>query len=200
MGTLTEFNAVADRIVNTSNNKIASNNTTIANNNKSIQEARDKLASGKLNEKETKAANKTINSLTEKNTGLASKNDHLSTGIAAIAALRADVNHNYSFSSPSSSDGDHYVTQGRGKNVTVEGSNDGLFLHESVHVLQSINAGGLRFSSGGKLFNASGTRVGQINNEVQSYRVQFSFDGSFIPDEPANNLSDINSEAVGRHY
>ena len=193
-------NAVADRIVNTANRNIASNNTTIANNNKTIQEARDKLASGKLSKKETKAANKTINNLTEKNTELTSRNDQLNTGIAAIAAMRADVNHNYSFSSPSSSERDHYVKQGRGKNVTVEGSTDGLFLHESVHVLQSINAGGLRFSTEGKLFNASLSRVGQINNEVQSYRVQFSFDGSFIPDERANNLTDINAEAVGRHY
>lgn len=114
--------------------------------------------------------------------------------------MRADVNHNYSFSSPSSSDGDHYVKQGKGKNVIVEGSTDGLFLHESVHVLQSINARVFRFSADGKLFNPSDTRVGQIQNEVQAYRVQFSFDESFIPGEHAYILSDINAEVVERHY
>ena len=57
-----------------------------------------------------------------------------------------------------------------------------------------------RFSADGKLFNPSDTRVGQIQNEVQAYRVQFSFDGSFIPGEHAYILSDINAEVVERHY
>ena len=56
--------------------------------------------------------------------------------------MREDINHNYSFTSPTNDDGTHHVTQGEGKNVNVEGSNDGLFFHESVQVLQNLNTGG----------------------------------------------------------
>ena len=191
-------NAVADRIVNTANKNIASNNTTITNNNKTIQDTKDKLASGKLSEKETKAANKTINSLTNKNSELANRNGELNRGISAINAMRTDVNKNYSFQSPANDDGTHHVIQGTGKNVIVEGSNTGLFLHESIHILQGLNSGGLRFSTNastmGLLLNVGATGS-HIGDEVQAYQVQFSFDGTFSTSS-ARNLSDINPATV----
>jgi hypothetical protein len=112
--------------------------------------------------------------------------------------MRADVDHNYSFTSPASDDGTHHVTQGEGKNVYVEGSNDGLYFHESVHVLLSLSSGGLNFSTKedtkGQLTNpaATGTYIG---DEVQAYQVQFSFDG-FFSTSSARNLPDIDPTSV----
>jgi len=191
-------NAVADRIVSTANSKIAANDTKIANNNTAITNVRNQLASGTLSKKETKAANNTIADLTKTNTELANRNEDLRTGIAAIDAMKADLNNNYSFESPANDDGTHHVTQGKGKNVIVEGSNTGLFLHESVHILQHLNTGGLRFSANdnfkGLLLNvgATGTHIG---DEVQAYQVQFSFDGTFSTSF-ARNLPDITPAAV----
>ena len=113
---------------------------------------------------------------------LQNRNSRLNEGIAGIQAMRNDVEHNYSFESPVNDDGTHHVNQGEGKNVIVEGSNDGLPFHEGVHVLQNLNSGGLRFSTSeynkGLLLNvgSAGTHIG---DEVRSYQVQFSFDRTF---------------------
>ena len=154
----------------------------------------------KISKTEMRRAISSIKQLEKNNNELALLNTNLETGIAAINAMRQDQNHNYSFKAPSESDGSHYVRKGTGKNVIVEGSNFGLFLHESIHVLQSLNAGELRFSENGRLFNTGRNQVEVINNEVQAYQVQFSFDGSFIPGESASKLEHINSDVVGRHY
>lgn len=58
-------------------------------------------------------------------------------------------------------------------------SQRGLALHETKHVIQSDIAGGLKFQDG-KLQNAGNKNSDKINNEVQSYQVQFSLNG-FIP-------------------
>ena len=193
-----ESNAVAERIEKKSNEKIESNNAKIEKNNKSINKARNQLASGGLNERKTKHANEAINNKTNKNAELANRNAELRRGINAINEMRADVNNNYSYVSPANDDGTHHVTQGTGKNVLVEGSNDGLFLHESIHVLQNLNSGGLRFSTDsetiGKLLNVASTGS-FIGDEVQAYQVQFSFDGTFSTSS-AENLSDINRATV----
>ena len=191
-------NAVANRIENSSNNAINSNNSEIAKNNTTITATQDKIASGNLTAKQIKHANKTINKLTESNTELGKRNDEMRTGIAALDAMRSDVNHNYSFQPPAGGDGIHHVIQGKGKDVIVEGSNDGLFLHESVHVLQNLNTGGLRFSTNentkGLLLNAGATGS-YIGDEVQAYQVEFSYDHTFS-NSYARNLSDINPETV----
>jgi len=193
-------NAVANRIANNANNRINANNAKIAKNNRIISNKQAQIASGKLSDKELKAANNTINHLTKSNTELGKRNDNLRTGIAAIDAMRADVNHNYSFQSPANDNGTHHVVQGDGKTVIVEGSNDGLFFHEVVHVLQNLNlnSGGLRFSTKestkGYLLNVGATGS-NIGDEVQAYQVQFSFDGTFSTSS-ARNLSDINSGTV----
>ena len=113
--------------------------------------------------------------------------------MSAIEAMKADVNHNYSFESPANDDGTHHVIHGEGKNVVVEGSNNGLFLHEGIHILQGLSSGGLRFSTKentkGLLLNvgATGSHIGD--------EVQFSFDGTFSTSSE-RNLSDINPSAV----
>ena len=191
-------NAVADNMVRIANNRIDANQAQIAKNSTAIDAAKAQVASGKLTDKELKSANKSIEKLTNSNTELGARNDQLKTGIAAVGAMRADLDHNYTFESPANDDGTHHVLQGEGKTVVVEGSNTGLFLHESVHILQGLNTGGLRFSTNeatkGYLLNAGATGS-HIGDEVQSYRVQFSFDGSFSTGS-ARNLSDINPATV----
>lgn len=61
-----------------------------------------------------------------------------------------------------------------------------------------LNSGGLRFSTNastmGLLLNVGATGS-HIGDEVQSYQVQFSFDGTFSTSS-ARNLSDINPTTV----
>lgn len=136
--------------------------------------------------------------LNKKNVELENRNDKLNTGVNAIAKMREDVDHNYSFTLPVNDDGTHHVTQGEGKNVYVEGRNDGLFLHESVHILQNLNTSGLSFSTNestkGYLLNSASTGS-YIGDEVQAYQVEFSYDGSFS-NSSASNLPDINNDSV----
>lgn len=195
----------ADRIEAESQAKISNNKSKILANNSQMKDQYKTVVSGlfgfpKISKSEMRRAISTIKHLENKNKELESLNLNLETGIAAINAMRQDQNHNYSFKGPSESDGSHHVRKGTGKNIIVEGSSLGLFLHESIHVLQSLNAGELRFSENGRLFNTGRNRVEVINNEVQAYQVQFSFDGSFIPGESASKLEHINSDVVGRHY
>jgi RHS repeat-associated protein len=190
-------NAIANRIVTKATNQMTKNANTINDNNKKIDAAKAKIAAGATG-KDLKKANSAMNSLNKKNDELQNRNDRLNTGINAIGKMRADVDHNYSFTSPANDDGTHHVTQGEGKNVLVEGSNDGLFFHESVHVLQSLNTGGLNFSTNestkGYLLNDASTGT-YIGDEVQAYQVEFSYDGSFS-NSNASNLNDINNDSV----
>lgn len=93
-------NAVANRIESEANKRINANNAKITKNNSTIIATQSQIASGKLGNKELKAANNTVNKLTKSNTELGKRSDNLRTGIAAIDAMKADVNHNYSFQSP----------------------------------------------------------------------------------------------------
>jgi hypothetical protein len=152
----------------------------------------------KMSSKEIKNAISTIKSLGKENTELQNRNSNLSMGIEGIETMRTDVEHNYSFDAPSSDDGTHHVTQGEGKNVIVEGSNDGLFLHEGVHIFLSYISTCLNFSTNasttGMLLNPAATGS-YIGDEVKAYQVQFSFNGSFATGR-ATKLADINPESV----
>ena len=198
-----ENNAVANRIQERVNKDIAANNAKIEANKQAMRTNAAKLIAAAMgmaeSKKDIKKAVNEIKSLTKENSDLADRNNFLDMGTAALAQMRSDLGHNYSFTSPASDDGTHHVVQGDGKNVTVEGSNDGLFLHESVHILQGLSSpGGLRFSnaddSKGQMLNI-GFTGSHIGDEVQAYRVQFSFDRTFSTSS-ARYLDDINPATV----
>jgi RHS repeat-associated protein len=185
----------------TNKTTIGKKNADITERQGKVKDAQAKIASGNLSEKETAKLNKEINSQqkgikndNEKITELNNQNSLLSTASNDIDKLRNDQGHDYSFVSPASDDGTHHVNGDGGRGVQIEGSNNGLYIHEIAHVRQSLDAGGLRFSPEHLLYNA-GNGSGILGNEVDSYRIQFSFDGTFSTSF-ASKLSDIDSKSV----
>ena len=93
--------------------------------------------------------------------------------------------------------GEHHVRLGDDQKVYIETSSDALSIHEITHVRQSLVAGGLKFSKGGRLLN-----IGSPNNypliskaEVEAYKMQYSYDKSFPG--TVSSLSDIDIRTVG---
>ena len=95
---------------------------------------------------------------------------------------------------PSQSDGTHGVVRGCDGVINIEGSNNGLYLHEMRHVGQSMEVGELKFNEKGQLYNSGKTKESRIENEVEAYKVQYSYDGSYPIG--AISLKDINAETL----
>ena len=99
----------------------------------------------------------------------------------------------YRLTGPSKNDGTHGVIRGKDGVINIEGSNQGLHIHEIRHIGQSIAAGGLRFKEG-QLLNSASTLEGGRNNEINAYQTQYSFDGTYPAG--AHSLKDINHETL----
>ena len=186
------------------NKEIDKLNSKISKGQDKIKDMQAQISSGKLDKKAIDKLNNSISSeqkSIDKNSSkvgeLNSENNFLAMSNQDIENLRSDNDHDYSFVSPSSENGEHHVV-GDGRKVEIEGSSDGLYVHEIRHIGQSLAAGGLKFSTKaetkGLLLNAGG-RNGAIGNEVEAYRAQYSFDSSY-PGR-AFNLNDINAASVG---
>ena len=92
--------------------------------------------------------------------------------------LGADQNNVYALSSISG--GEHKVRQGSDGKVYIETSSDALSIHEITHVRQSLDAGGLKFSTNGELLNAGVGIKGISNMEIVAYKMQYSYDRSVV--------------------
>ena len=199
---------IAARIEGNINRKVTSNNQSITNsqntitsNNEKLTKLRADVASGSLTGKDLKSANKEIGKLEKSNasananiTEMQGQNALLNQSLGDIANMRTDVNFNYTFGSPDGGSSAHFITRGTGNNVIIQGSDDGLYVHEIRHVGQSIANGGLRFSSSGKLIAVgSPDRNVTRQHEVNAYQAQFSFDRNSYPAPGgARVLADIN--------
>ena len=131
------------------------------------------------------------------------QNAQLNQSLGDIASLRNDANYNYTFGgAPGFGIGEHGVLRGSGNDVIIQGSNDGLNLHEIRHIGQSLANGGLRFSSDagtfGRLINAGSPYRAKSNAfEVDAYQALFSFDRNSYPATGrARVLSDINTTSL----
>ena len=206
----------AARIEGSINSQITSNNqsitnsqNTIATNNTQLTKLRADVASGNLVGKDLKKTNKEIGRLESSNTRantnigeMQGRNAQLNQSLANITALRNDVNFNYSFGgAPGFGSGEHGVLRGGGNNVIIQGSNDGLYIHEIRHVGQSLANGGLRFSTNpntlGRLLNVGTNPAQRTAFEVDAYQAQFSIDRSSYPAPGgARILSDINATSL----
>jgi len=141
--------------IDANNASVASSRTTITGNDAQIKTLQESLRSGTLSEKDTKRANRQIRHLessnadeNEKITEKQNQTDELRQSLTNIGNLRSDVNYNYSFGgAPGFGSGEHGVLKGDGKEVIIQGSNDGLYVHEIRHIGQSLANGGLRFST-----------------------------------------------------
>ena len=122
-----------------------------------------------------------------------SKVDNLNQSLADIKSI-GDAKETYTLSAPSQSDGTHGVVKTQSGVINIEGSNTGLHLHEIRHIGQSIDAGDVKFNSNGQLLNSAKTYEGGIQNEVNAYQIQYSFDGSYPAG--ASSLNDINSTTL----
>ncbi|MDL2231896.1 hypothetical protein LJB85_04100 [Porphyromonadaceae bacterium OttesenSCG-928-L07] len=117
----------------------------------------------------------------------------LNQSIADVKAIE-NATEIYKLTGPSASDGTHGVIRGIDGVIKIEGSNTGLHIHEIRHVGQSIEAGGVRFNKDGKLLNAATTLRGARKNEVNAYKTQYSFDGTYPAG--ARSLKDINETTL----
>ncbi|MDR6571143.1 DUF6443 domain-containing protein [Chitinophaga ginsengisegetis] len=206
----------AARIEGNINRKIANNNQSIANsqnaiatNNARIKTLKDNVKSGSLAGRDLKKANREVNRLERSNNRanadiaeVQGQNAQLNQSLNNINALRADVAYNYTFGgAPGFGSGEHGVLMGTGNNVIIQGSNDGLYIHEIRHIGQSLANGGLRFSvseaTRGRLLNAGTNPAQRSAFEVDAYRVQFSIDRNSYPAPGgARVLGDINEASL----
>ncbi|NME72564.1 RHS repeat domain-containing protein [Flammeovirga aprica] len=128
------------------------------------------------------------------------ENELLKTAISDIDQI-AKAPETFRLTGPDSDNGKHGVVKGSNGVINIEGSNDGLHIHEIRHVVQSLKSGGLRFK-GNKLLNAANIKSPYYkaetrNNEVNAYRTQYAFDGSF-PVSGTGSLKDINETTLLR--
>jgi len=133
---------------------------------------------------------------------IAEANDRISnleTSKTDIDVLGDDQSNVYKLSSISG--GEHKVRQGSDGKIYIETSSTALSIHEITHVRQSLNAGGLKFSSNGELLNIGSSvspnkRPEVVRNmEIEAYQKQYSYDLSF-PGR-TNNLKGIDVHSVG---
>jgi RHS repeat-associated protein len=209
--------AVANRIVKKIKSKITTNQNSIAKSNEIINGSLDKIASlnnkiasGTLNKKELKGAKKEVKSLEkgvegEKNkiTELTNQNKYLNTSSSDVQALIDNKQYNFKFGQPPINTDRHGVVAGRYKDpntILIEGSNDGLYVHEIRHIVQEFTlSGSINFSPnistlGYQITPGFPDADKMKNSEVDAYRAQFAFDsGSFPTFSGASRLSDINT-------
>jgi RHS repeat-associated protein len=186
------------------NQSITNSQNTITSNNAKLTKLRADVASGSLTGKDLKSANKEISKLESSNskvnanvTEMQGQNAQLNQSLTDINALRNDNTYNYTFGSSSLGAGRHGVVMGSGNDVIIEGSNEGLYVHEMRHIGQSLSNGGLRFSTNsntlGRLLNAGSNAVQRAAFEVDTYQAQFSlYRNSYPAPGGARVLADIN--------
>ena len=170
----------AERLKRNIDNRITSLNKDIVRN-------QDKLDKGGLSEKQI---GKLESRISEANNRIS----NLNTSKADIDLLGADQSNVYALSSISG--GKHKVRQGSDGKVYIETSSDALSIHEVTHVRQSLDAGGLRFSTNGELLNA-GVGIRSVSNmEIEAYKMQYSYDRSFPGSLRGRGLQGIDVHSV----
>lgn len=115
----------------------------------------------------------------------------LKQALADIEAIK-NARETYRLTGPSESDGTHRAIR-EGNVINIEGSNQGLHIHEIRHIGQSIAAGGLKFKDN-QLLNSATTLEGGRDNEINAYQTQYSFDGTYPLG--AYSLKDINHKTL----
>ena len=171
----------AERLKRNIDNRITSLNKDIAKN-------QNKLAKGGLSEKQVR---KLEDKISEANNRIS----NLNISKADIDVLGADQNNVYALSPISG--GEHKVRQGSDGKVYIETSSDALSIHEITHVRQSLDAGGLKFSTNGELLNAGVGIRGISNMEIEAYKMQYSYDRSFPGSLGGRGLQGIDIHSVG---
>jgi len=117
-----------------------------------------------------------VKDINDKISALSDRVNELNASIDDIKQLGDDEMNTYVLNqNGGGTNGD--VTQESNGKVSINAPTNGLALHEIKHITQSEIAGGLKFING-KLQNAGRNGDEKINNEVQSYKAQFSLNGN----------------------
>ena len=130
------------------------------------------LESGLFSEEENASFLSSIN-------GIEKQINFLNLSLSDINLLSEDLNNTYVLDAVLKPD--HNVRLGPNNHVFIETISDAISLHEIAHVRQSLNSGGLSFNDEGKLQNSGRSINEMINNEVEAYKIQYSFDPSSFP-------------------
>ena len=166
---------------------IKSINERIESLNKSIQRLEKRIEKA-----EQKTLNERAKRLTTRRNDLIKRGDNLNKALTYIETLEKDA-ATFRLTEPSSNNGFHHVVKGKDEVINIEGRNTGFHLHEITHIVQSLEAGGLQFNKDGFLVNV-GNMIGKIKNEVNAYKIHFSYDG-YYPVK-ALSLDDINENTL----
>jgi hypothetical protein len=105
-----------------------------------------------------------------------------------------EAKEKYALAGPSQGDGTHGVVKNSKGVIQIEGSNTGLHLHEIRHIGQSMEQGGTKFNSSGQLLLAGANKEEGRKNEVEAYKVGYSYDGQYPGG--ASSLKDINQKSL----
>ena len=155
------------------------------------QKIQSKIDSGKYSEKKLKK----FSSQKQENSEMIS---NLRQSVNDIDKLGKDAN-TYAFRHKDG--GAHHVVKEKGI-VYIETSSDALSIHEITHVRQSLDNGGLQFSSNNQLNNIGNNIKGEkgfeirANAEVEAYQMQYSYDPSSYVGQ-ATSLNGIDAASVG---
>jgi RHS repeat-associated protein len=177
---------------------IQSVNSRIKTLNKSNSELQTKISKGDLSEKKLA---KLSAQLIENNKMIGNMKQSL-TDIQTIANAKEE----FYLTNPSNNDGTHGVIKIIGNNgkekINIEGSDTALYLHEIRHVGQSYEAGGMKFNKNNQLLNAARLSNGMTDkakaraNEIEAYRIEYSYDNKGSMPIPAGSLDDINEDSL----
>ena len=124
-----------------------------------------------------------------------SRISNLNTSKTDIDLLSADQTNVYVLSLING--GQHKVRQGEDGKIYIETSSDAISIHEITHVRQSLNAGGLKFSSSGEMLNSGISIRGISNMEIEAYKMQYSYDKSFPGSLGGRGIQGIDVYSVG---
>ena len=119
---------------------------------------------------------------------------NLEQSIKDIDFLGADQENKYAFLKTTG--GKHTVWKSKESGVVIiETSDEGFSIHEITHIRQSLEAGGLKFSKkDNKLLNSGSSAKQRADKEVEAYKMQHSYNGSF---SGSTFLKGINYKTVG---
>lgn len=90
--------------------------------------------------------------------------------------------------------GEHHVVLGDNDVIYIETSSNAISLHEISHIRQSLNGRGLIFDNR-RLVNNGTTRNSISANEIEAYKIQYSYDTSFPGG--GGTLNGITIQSVG---
>jgi RHS repeat-associated protein len=146
----------------------------------------------RLSDKKNPLSDKKRAALEKENKNLEGRISQLNTSKTDIKKLGDDQDHVYDL--VNTNGGDHNVKKGSDGVINIEGSSDGLYIHEIRHVSLSLSSSkGLQFKDGLlKPNNANGEK-----DEIEGYSAQHGFDPRSLPSVYPDSLNEIDAYYIG---